>query len=110
MPTVLLSGSQTAVIGTTHYLVSENATNGTFVFSIDTRNMEDGDSVTFQILARGSVTGPSVDSYGATYYHKQGRPMKYSIPVPSPFRTTFTLAQLDSITGNIFDWTMMNAE
>ena len=106
MPTVLLSGTQTAVLATEHYLVSENATNGTFVLLVDTGLMDLNDRVEFRILTRSQFTKPSRTAYLAAYANQQASPMKYSVPVPSAYAVTVTLLQ-SSTTGRNFDWSLM---
>ena len=111
MPTVLISGSQTAVIDTKHFLVSNNATNGTFIFDMDSRNMELGDIIEVEVLTASSQTGPVGRYHMATYGPlTQSSPIKKSIPFPSPFQFSVTLQQLDSTTGKIFDWYVANLE
>lgn len=108
MPTILLSGSQIAVINTKHYLISENTTNGTFVLQLNAQPVVNGDIIEIEILSRSSSTGPSQRAYYATYSHAQSSPVKYSVPVPSGFRYTATILQLQSITGKTFDWVLYN--
>ena len=106
MPTVLLSGTQTAILATEHYLVSESGTNGTFVLLVDTGLMDLNDRVELRILTRAHATRPSRTAYQAAYANEQSSPMKYSVPVPSAYNITVTLLQ-SSTSARSFDWSLM---
>ena len=113
---VQASGTQTAVIGTEHTLNgSAFTTLGTYVLSVDTRNMVNGDEVELRALVK-TLTGDTQGFlvYSADYQHQQGdgaapgsaaygETVKVSIPIPSPYSVTFTLKQVAG-TGRNFPW------
>jgi hypothetical protein len=111
--TVQATGTQTAVIGTEHTLVSANATAGVWELAVQTKNMVDGDELELRALVK-VLTGDASPLlvYSANYIHKQGdaatasaqgEVVKYSPPISSPYAITFTLKQVAG-TGRNFDW------
>jgi hypothetical protein len=104
--TSLQNGTQTATIGTEHTLGSAVVAAGTFMLSVNTTNMANGDVL--EICAKTKVlTGGAEAVYMlATYAHAQGDPVKTSIPIPSLYSLTFTLKQTAG-TGRAFEWNIV---
>ena len=112
---VQATGTQTAVIGTEHILVSSNTTAGVWEFLVDTTNLALGDELELRAYVR-VLSGDSTEklAFCATYMHPQGdgaaagssgngEVLKMSPPVVSPYAVSFTLKQLAG-TGRSFKW------
>lgn len=100
-------GSQTATINTEHSLFSTNVV-GTYVCTVDTTNMADGDVL--ELRAKQIVkTGGSQRQEVQTYMDAQpvGWRVKISLPYTNGLTDTgaleFTLKQTKG-TGRAFDW------
>lgn len=107
MPTIVAEGSQVAVVGTIHYLLSDNTTNKSFVFEFDTSPMLLGDIIVLEVITKIRTGSPPNRAYGVMYSHKQGDPNKYSVPVPSDISYTATMLQSGG-TGRTYDWKVVS--
>lgn len=96
------SGTQTATVGTEHTLATLTVV-GTYVLNVDTTNLVAGEAVTLRIKTKTLSAGASGLAFDATYKHGQGKPQKYSIPVPVLVEGVFTLQQTGG-TGRAFPW------
>jgi hypothetical protein len=90
----IASGTQSAVPGTEHTLTTQ-IDAGVYVLVVDTSNMVDGDIVTFRIKTKYATGGTSRLAFLATYAHAQGKPNKYSVPIPVDTEIICTLEQED---------------
>lgn len=101
--TVDASGSQTATINTEHILDSP-ATIGTYVYSIDTVNLVNGDLVELRVY--DMVDGTNYRQiWKATYQHAQINNGKVSPPLAVTTQAKFTLKQTAG-TGRAFPWSV----
>src|SRR5713226_6530251 len=93
------SGSQTATIGTEHILASPT-TNATYVFSVDTVNMVNGDLT--EVRCYDMVDGATFrQMWKGTYQHVQINNAKASPPLAVTTQSKFTLKQTAG-TGRVF--------
>lgn len=101
--TVDSSGSQTAVIGTEHSL-STPTTNATYVLSVDTVNLVNGDLV--ELRCYDMVDGTNYrQMWKGTYQHAQINNAKVSPPIAVTTHAKFTLKQTAG-TGRVFPWSV----
>lgn len=100
------NGTQTATINTEHTLGSAITAAGTFLLSVNTSNMANGDMLEFRAKTKVLTDGSEAVYLLATYAHAQGDPVKMSIPIPSLYSLTFTLKQTAG-TGRSFEWNIM---
>jgi hypothetical protein len=107
-PVVAGSGTQTAVIGTEHTLLTQSSAK-TCVLNVSLTNMVLGDVVTLAIYNKG-LTGDTITTgtlpnllYSATYSHNRAEPQVQSVPVPVAYGAVFTLLQ-SAGTGRAFPW------
>jgi hypothetical protein len=97
------SGSQTATIGTEHILVSPT-TNATYVFSVDTKNMVNGDLLELRCYDMVDAVNYA-QMWKGTYQHIQVNNAKASPPLAVTTQAKFTLKQTAG-TGRSFPWSV----
>jgi hypothetical protein len=98
--------SQTATIGTEHTLTTQTGI-GTYVLTVDTMNMVNGDVLELRIYTKVRASGNTQLAYSAVYAHAQGVLNKYSVPIPLPTdrEIIFTLKQTAPVSGGrAFPW------
>lgn len=101
--TVDSSGSQTAVIGTEEILDSPT-TVGTYVLSVDTVNLVNGDLL--ELRCYDMVDGANFrQMWKGTYQHVQINIAKVSPPIAVTTQAKFTLKQTAG-TGRVFPWSV----
>lgn len=100
-------GTQAAVVGTEHFLISDNNVVGVFVFECDTRSMLNSDSLELRIITKIRSTSVPNLAYIGMYINVQGDPNKYSVPVPTDISYSATLKQTQG-TGRSFDWKVIS--
>ena len=101
--TVDTSGTQTATINTEHSL-STPTTSATYVFSVDTKNMVNGDLV--ELRCYDMVDGTNyAQMWRATFQHVQTNNAKSSPPMAVTTQAKFTLKQTAG-TGRAFPWSV----
>jgi hypothetical protein len=101
--TVDSSGSQTATIGTEHILDSPT-TSATYVFSVDSKNMVNGD--TLELRCYDMVDGTNyAQMWKSVYQHIQINNAKVSPPLAVTTQAKFTLKQTAG-TGRAFPWSV----
>lgn len=106
MPTSIQSGTQTASVSTEHTLGSSVTDAGTYVLSVNTTNMANGDALELRIKTK-TLAGDTEALYVlASYVNAQSEPIKMSIPVPSLHSLTCTLKQTAG-TGRAFPWNLI---
>lgn len=97
------SGTQTASISTEHTL-AQPTTSATYVFSVDTVNLANGDLVELRVY--DMVDGSNYrEIWKATYQHAQARLGKPSPPLAVTTQAKFTLKQTAG-TGRNFPWSV----
>jgi hypothetical protein len=97
------SGTQTATINTEHILATPT-TNATYVFSVDTVNMANGDLV--ELRCYDKVDGTNYrQMWKGTYQHIQINNAKASPPITTTTQAQFTLKQTAG-TGRAFPWSI----
>lgn len=97
------SGSQTATIGTEHILATPT-TVATYVFSVDTVNLVNGDLVELRVY--DMVDGTNYrQMWKGTYQHVQINNAKASPPIAVTTQAKFTLNQ-QAGTGRVFPWSV----
>lgn len=107
-------GTQTAVIGTEHTLLTEGAA-GIYTLTVQLKNMVAGDTVELRAYEK-VLTGDANETlvFEQSYANKQGDGaapgssaagpvIVKSVPVESPFSLKWTLKQTAG-TGRAFDW------
>lgn len=104
--TSVQNGTQTATISTEHTLGSAVTAAGTFLLSVNTTNMANGDILELRAKTKVLTGGSEAVYMLATYAHVQGDPVKMSIPIPSLYSLTFTLKQTAG-TGRSFEWNII---
>lgn len=102
MATSQAEGSQTATINTEHTL-STITTAGTYVLTVDTNAMADGDELELRGKLKVRSTGTTRLAYLGTYINAQSDLVKLSIPIPTVSEVVFTLKQTAG-TGRAFPW------
>lgn len=107
------SGSQTAVIGTEHTL-ADVAIAGTFVFEVDTINMDAGDILELRVYKKVLTGGVLRVAYMMRFFDAQSVDDVYKISVPvsndliEAASVRFTLKQpTNGGTGRVFPWKVM---
>ncbi len=101
--TVDSSGSQTAVISTEHSLATPT-TAATYVFSVDTVNLVNGDLV--ELRCYDKVDGTNyAQMWKGTYQNVQINNAKASPPLAVTTQAKFTLKQTAG-TGRVFPWSV----
>jgi hypothetical protein len=106
MPTELTGGTQTAVVGTDHTLVTDT-TNKTYVLFVDTVNMAKGDIVEITIFTKGRTGNASQRAYLASFQNAQSSPNKYSQPIPANVEIVCKLKQTAGTARN-FIWALLS--
>lgn len=97
------SGSQTAVVNTEHSLATPT-TVATYVFSVDTVNLANGDLV--ELRCYDMVDGSNYrQMWKGTYQHVQINNAKASPPIAVTTQAKFTLKQTAG-TGRVFPWSV----
>jgi hypothetical protein len=112
-PVVAGSGTQTAVIGTEHTLLTQS-TPKTCVLQVDLSNLALGDVVALSIynktLSGDTITpGTTAPIYQASYAHARSEGVVQSVPVPVGFQGVFTLLQ-SAGTGRAFKWHVLTLD
>jgi hypothetical protein len=102
------SGTQTAVIGTTHTLATP-VTNKTRVLRVDLGAMVAGDTVELRIQTAVLAAGTVRDQHYMTYINAPGVAIVESVPVSSNQGATFTLRQTTG-TGRAFPWAVLTLD
>lgn len=101
-PTIVDSGSQTAVIDTEHTLTTQT-TAGVYVLQLLTANLQTDEIVLVAIKVRETTGGSWYVSYSATFFGGDLDQMKISVPVPVDVAIQCTLKQTSG-TGRAFPW------
>lgn len=97
------SGSQTATIGTEHILDTPT-TSATYVYSVDTVNLANGDLLELRVY--DMVDGTNYrQAWKGTYQHVQLNIAKVSPPIAVTTQAKFTLKQTAG-TGRVFPWSV----
>lgn len=97
------SGSQTATISTEHIL-SSPTTSATYVLSVDTVNMVNGDLLELRCYDMVDATNFR-QMWKGTYQHVQVNIAKVSPPIAVTTQAKFTLKQVAG-TGRAFPWSV----
>jgi hypothetical protein len=97
------SGSQTATVTTEHTLATPT-TNATYVLSVDTVNLVNGDMVELRCYDKVDGTNYAL-MWKATYQHIQIGNAKASPPIAVTTQAKFTLKQTAG-TGRVFPWSV----
>lgn len=107
MPTPAGSGTQTAVIGTEHTLLT-TTTPGDYCFKVDKNTMQAGDILELRIYDTVLSGGASRVGYKVSYSGVQSADDQISISVPIPIDVamTATLKQTAG-TGRAFPWKIL---
>lgn len=105
MPTLIASGTQTAVIGTEHDLDIDTTSN-TFVLSVDIGAMALADVVELRIYTKVLAGGTERAAYTAVYAHAQTAAIVFSVPVLSVNSIRCTLKQTAG-TGRAYPWSLL---
>jgi hypothetical protein len=101
--TVDSSGSQTAVISTEHSLATPT-TNATYVLSVDTVNMVNGDLLELRCYDMVDATNYR-QMWKGTFQHVQINNAQVSPPIAVTTQAKFTLKQVAG-TGRVFPWSL----
>lgn len=105
------SGTQTAVIGTEHFLSSPNLA-GTFTLHVDTVNLAAGDLLELRVYQIVLTGGTARVAYFAAFADAQATDdlIKISVPISNELTDTnslrFSLKQTSG-TGRNFDWKVL---
>ena len=105
------SGTQTAVIGTEHFLTSPNVA-GTFTLHVDTVNMASGDTLELRIYQMVLTGGTQRVAYYDSWSDAQSADdlIKISVPISNELTDTnalrFSLKQTAG-TGRNFPWKVL---
>lgn len=105
------TGTQTAVIGTEHFLTSPNVA-GTFTLHVDAINMASGDTLELRIYQMVLTAGTSRVAYFASWVGAQPADdiIKISVPISNELTDTnalrFSLKQTAG-TGRAFPWKVL---
>lgn len=98
------SGTQTAVLGTTHTLAT--VTNpGTYVLAVDSAALVADETLELQLKMKVLSGGTSRVVWTGVYRGVQGEPAKLSLPVPVSQEIVATLKQTLG-TGRDFPWSL----
>lgn len=105
------TGTQTAVIGTEHFVSSPNVA-GTFTLHVDTINMVDGDVLELRAYQMVLTGGTTRVAYYSTFFDVQAADDMIKISVPISNELTDTNALRFSIkqtagTGRNFPWKVL---
>jgi hypothetical protein len=109
--TAQASGTQTATVGTEHFLTSPNVV-GTFTFHVDTINMAAGDIIELRVYQMVLTGGTQRVAYFTTYSDAQLADdlIKISVPISNELTDTnslrFSLKQTAG-TGRAFPWKVL---
>lgn len=110
MPTSVASGTQAAVVGTEHTLVTDT-TNKVYVLVVDTAALTvtsgTADELELHIYTICLSGGTERQAYSVTYFGTQGSPMKYSPPVPADISFKATLKLTTGASRN-FPWKVLS--
>jgi hypothetical protein len=109
--TAFASGTQTATVGTEHFLSSPNVA-GTFTFHVDTVNMAAGDVLELRVYQMVLTGGTARVAYAMTYPDAQPADdlIKIFVPISNELTDTnslrFSLKQTVG-TGRAFPWKVL---
>ena len=104
MPTAEASGTYTpAALDTEYNLNTAITTTKTLIFEVDTVNLANGETVTFQVKVTVLAAGANRVAYQAIYKHVQAEPIKVSIPIPSDVSYQITIKQSGG-TARAYPW------
>lgn len=109
--TAYASGTQTAVIGTEHFVSSPNVA-GTFTLHVDTVNMVSGDTLELRAYQMVLTSGTARVAYFASFTGAQSADDVIKISVPASNELTDTNALRFSLkqtagTGRDFPWKVL---
>ncbi len=102
------SGTQAAVIGTEHSLVTKTDAR-TYVLVVDLLNMATADILELRVKIKVLAAGAARLYRLATYSHAQIEPAFISLPIPAAHSVEFTLKQTGGI-GRNFDWSVVRID
>jgi hypothetical protein len=102
------SGTQTAVIGTTHTL-STPATGKTYVLHLDLSALVAGDVLLIILQTKVLSTSTMRNFYSYTLAGPQADPNHVSVPVPSFNGCQFQIKQTAG-TGRAIDWSVQSLD
>lgn len=105
MPTLITSGT-TTTDGTEQTLATDTA-NHTYVFVIDTNAMVNGDTIEIKLKTKVLSGGTSRIAYYMSYSNAQGRPQKYSVPVPANIELVVTLKRTAG-SDRAYPWALLS--
>jgi len=111
--TAYASGSQTASVGTEHFLSSPNVA-GTYTFHVNSLNMVAGDVLElriYQMILTGDT--PEIAFYGQfSGIQNINDRIKVSPPISNELTDTnalrFSLTQVTGAAGRVFKWKVLN--
>ena len=103
MPSSNQNGTQTAVVNTEHTLGTAITAAGTYVLSVDTTNMANGDILELRCKKKVLTGGTEKTYILGTFRDAQADPVKDGIPMVSIYSCSFTLKQVAGTARN-FDW------
>ena len=96
-------GTQTAVIGTEHTLLTDT-NNATFEGAVDVSNLANGETVEVRVKRKILTGGSAIQTFIGSATGGMSPNLSIQIPpTPSPFSISVTLKQLNG-TGRNFDW------
>ena len=102
------SGSQTATLDTEHTLATIT-TAGTYVLTVDTAALVNGETLTLKIKTKIRSGDTSRLVYEGVFKHGQGAPNKVSPAIPVIVDGVFTLTQSGG-TGRAFPWNILRLD
>ena len=102
------SGSQTATLTTDHTLATITDA-GTYVLTVDTANLADGETLTLRIKSKTRSADTSRLVYEANFEHAQSENFKASPAIPVIAEGVFTLEQ-NGGTGRAFPWNILQLD
>jgi len=108
VPAVESSGTQTAVIGTSHTLAAPS-TNKTRVLRVDLAAMASGDILELHVQTPVLAAGTLRDQYYQTFANTLGVPIIETVPVSSNQGATFILKQTAG-TGRAYPWCVLTLD
>jgi len=108
IPAVESSGTQTAVIGTSHTLAAPS-TNKTRVLRVDLSAMLAADTLELHVQTFVLASGTLRDQYYQTFANSVGVPIIETVPVSSNQGATYILKQTAG-TGRSFPWAVLTLD
>lgn len=102
------TGTQTAVIGTTHTLATPTA-GKTYVLHVDLNALVAGDVLDIFLRTKVLSAGTMRNAYSITLSGPQSDPNFLSIPIPSVNGCEFQLKQTAG-TGRAFPWSVQSLD